>query len=176
MYLMPFLPAIVGRFHRLALLFVLLCGAALPVDAQPLLLWYERPAAQWVESLPVGNGRLGAMSFGGIEQERLQLNEDTLWAGGPYHPANPAARAALPSIRQRLADGDYKAAQDLVQAQFMGQPIRQMSYQTLGDLIGQTKSHHRQNNAVEIERNRRETSLPATKVSMADDGTCITCP
>ena len=54
-------------------------------------LWYRQPAAEWTEALPVGNGRLGAMVFGGTAQERLQLNEDTLWAGGPYNPVNPAA-------------------------------------------------------------------------------------
>src|SRR5215469_10290054 len=62
------------------------------------VLWYRHPATQWVEALPIGNGRLGAMVFGGMQLERLQLNEDTLWGGGPYDPANPAARAALPKI------------------------------------------------------------------------------
>src|SRR5882724_2756342 len=52
----------------------------------PLSLWYRQPAKVWTESLPVGNGRLGAMVFGGVGQERFQLNEDTLWAGGPYTP------------------------------------------------------------------------------------------
>ena len=101
----------------------------------PLKLWYERPATQWVEALPVGNGRLGAMVFGGIEQERLQLNEGTLWAGGPYNPANPEAREALPEIRRLLAAGDNRAAQDLVAAKFMARPIREMPYQTVGDLL-----------------------------------------
>jgi alpha-L-fucosidase 2 len=104
-------------------------------DGAPLKLWYERPAAQWVEALPVGNGRLGAMVFGGVEMERLQLNEDTLWAGGPYNPANPDAREALPEIRRLLAAGDHRSAQDLVAARFMSKPIRQMPYQTVGDLI-----------------------------------------
>jgi alpha-L-fucosidase 2 len=103
--------------------------------AQPLTLWYDRPATQWVEALPIGNGRLGAMTFGGIELERLQLNEDTLWAGGPYNPANPEARAALPDIRRLLAAGEHRAAQDLVQEKFMARPIRQMPYQTVGDLL-----------------------------------------
>jgi alpha-L-fucosidase 2 len=111
------------------------CARAEIAAAQPLTLWYERPAAQWVEALPVGNGRLGAMVYGGIEHERLQLNEDTLWAGGPYDPANPEARAALPEIRRLLAAGEHQAAQDLVQARFMARPIRQMSYQTVGELL-----------------------------------------
>jgi alpha-L-fucosidase 2 len=110
-------------------------AAGVLADGTPLKLWYEKPATQWVEALPVGNGRLGAMVFGGIEQERLQLNEDTLWAGGPYNPANPEARAALPEIRRLLAVGDHKAAQDLVAAKFMAKPLREMPYQTVGDLL-----------------------------------------
>ena len=67
--------------------------------ADALVLWYRQPAKQWVEALPVGNGRLGAMVFGGINNERIQLNEDTLWAGGPYDPTNPEALKALPEAR-----------------------------------------------------------------------------
>src|SRR3954466_10900967 len=81
----------------------------------PLVLWYQRPASQWVEALPVGNGRLGAMVFGGIEGERIQLNEDTLWGGGPYDPANSDGPAALPEIRRLIAAGKYKEAQELAQ-------------------------------------------------------------
>jgi alpha-L-fucosidase 2 len=98
------------------------------------MLWYRQPAGQWVEALPIGNGRLGAMVFGGVEQERVQLNEGTLWAGGPYDPANPEARAALPEIRRLLAAGDFAAAQALVQRSFMARPIHEAPYQTLGDL------------------------------------------
>ncbi|HEX2852880.1 MAG TPA: glycoside hydrolase family 95 protein [Opitutaceae bacterium] len=110
-------------------------GAESPAPSTPLVLWYQRPAAQWVEALPLGNGRLGAMVFGGIEQERIQLNEDTLWGGGPYDPANPEARAALPEIRRLIAGGEYLAAQTMVQEKFMSRPIRQMPYQTVGDLF-----------------------------------------
>ncbi len=99
------------------------------------LLWYRQPASQWVEALPLGNGRLGAMVFGGISQERFQLNEDTLWAGGPYDPANPTAAAALPEIRRLIAIGDYAGAQALAQEKFMSKPLRQMPYQALGDLL-----------------------------------------
>ncbi|HEX5788233.1 MAG TPA: glycoside hydrolase family 95 protein, partial [Woeseiaceae bacterium] len=101
----------------------------------PLRLWYERPAAEWVEALPVGNGRLGAMVFGGINLEHLQLNEDTLWAGGPYDPANSDAEAALPEIRRLLAEGSYAEAQALVGKSFMSVPLRQMPYQSIGDLF-----------------------------------------
>jgi alpha-L-fucosidase 2 len=115
--------------------FGLLCGLTALAAGDDLTLHYQRPATEWVEALPVGNGRLGAMVFGGIHQERLQLNEDTLWAGGPYDPANPEALAALPGIRRLIADGDYAAAQKLAQEKFMGRPIRQMPYQTGGDLM-----------------------------------------
>lgn len=118
-----------------------LCGGWLALAtvaasaADELKLWYRHPATEWVEALPVGNGRLGAMVFGGIEQERIQLNESTLWAGGPYNPANPEAKAALPEIRRLLAAGQDQAAQDLVQQKFMSVPVRQAPYETVGDLM-----------------------------------------
>ena len=137
------------RFRPLPALaaFVATLLASATATAEPTL-WYERPAGQWVEALPVGNGRLGAMVFGGVNQERLQLNEDTLWAGGPYNPANPEAREALPEIRRLISAGEWKAAQDLTQAKFMSRPIRQMPYQTLGDLLlttpgGETAQNYR---------------------------------
>ncbi|CAN7379625.1 glycoside hydrolase family 95 protein [Caulobacter sp. LjRoot300] len=100
----------------------------------PPRLWYRQPAREWVEALPVGSGKLGAMVFGGVAAERLQLNEDTLWAGGPYDPANPEALAALPEIRRLIDAGEYAKATQLAEAKFMGAPKRQMSYQTIGDL------------------------------------------
>ncbi len=98
-------------------------------------LWYDKPAAKWEEALPVGNGRLGAMVFGGLATERLQLNEDTLWAGGPYDPVNPEARAALPEARRLIAEGRYKEADALLSAKVMARPLHQMPYQTVGDLL-----------------------------------------
>jgi len=98
-------------------------------------LWYAQPAAVWTEALPIGNGRIGAMVFGGGASERLQLNEDTLWSGGPYDPVNPQAAAALPHVRAMIAAGDYAGAQALANARLMATPPHQMSYQTLGDLL-----------------------------------------
>src|SRR4029434_9639301 len=92
-------------------------------------------AAEWVRALPVGNGRLGAMVFGGVAHERLQLNEDTLWAGRPYDPVNPDARKAIPEVRRLLAAGLYSDAARLVSEKVLAQPLAQMPYQTLGDLI-----------------------------------------
>ena len=98
-------------------------------------LSYAAPASQWVEDLPVGNGRLGAMVFGGLAQERLQLNEDTLWAGSPYDPVNPGALAALPEVRALIAQARYVEAADLANAKMMAKPLKQMPYGSLGDLL-----------------------------------------
>jgi alpha-L-fucosidase 2 len=95
-----------------------------------LSLWYRQPAdAEWVRALPVGNGRLGAMVFGGVVNERLQLNEDTLWAGAPYDPVNPEAREALPEVRRLLAAGQYSEAARLASQKVMAKPLAQMPYQ-----------------------------------------------
>ena len=103
--------------------------------AHDLRLWYTRPAEAWTEALPIGNGRLGAMIFGGVARERLQLNEDTLYAGGPYDPSSPEALVALPRVREFINAGRYREAQDLADAKMMGRPLRMPSYQTVGDLI-----------------------------------------
>jgi len=99
-----------------------------------LRLWYRQPARQWVEALPLGNGRLGAMHFAGIATERLQLNEDTLWAGGPYDPANPQALAHLNAVRGLIFAGRYAEAESLADAHLMARPLKQMPYQPAGDL------------------------------------------
>jgi alpha-L-fucosidase 2 len=99
-----------------------------------LLLWYDKPATEWTEALPVGNGRLGAMIFGGPANEQLQLNEDTLYAGSPYDPNNPEALKALPEARRLIFEGKYKEAHDLVGAKMMANPIKQMPYEPVGDL------------------------------------------
>ena len=101
---------------------------------EPLCLWYRRPAREWVEALAVGNGRLGAMIFGAVDKERIQLNEDTLWAGGPYDPSSPDALEALPEARRLIFAGEFNAAQRLVGQKMMARPLRQMPYQTVGDL------------------------------------------
>ena len=102
---------------------------------KPLSLWYRQPAEEWVQALPVGNGRIGAMVFGGTALERLQLNEDTFFSGGPYNPLNPDAKAALPEVRRLIFEGKYAEAQDLANARVMSKPLKQMSYQPIGDLL-----------------------------------------
>ena len=108
---------------------------AIPASDNSLLLWWNKPAEKWEEALPVGNGRLGAMVFGRPENERLQLNEDTLWAGGPYDPVNPEAKDALPEVRQLVNEGKYREAAKLISAKVMAKPLGQMPYQTVGDLL-----------------------------------------
>ena len=108
-------------------------------DAQPeTTLWYRQPAAKWEEALPVGNGRIGAMVFGGVRQERLQLNEDSLWSGAPQDADNPAALEALPKIRELLFAGKYAEAQRLTDktqiCKGRGDKGAFGSYSTLGDL------------------------------------------
>ena len=123
--------------------------AEAPAPSEPLSLWYRQPAKEWTEALPIGNGRLGAMVFGGITQERLQLNEDTLYAGGPYNPISPDAKDALPEVQQLIADGKYAAAAKLTDEKVMARPVKQMQYQTAGDLFldfpeeGKTENYRR---------------------------------
>jgi alpha-L-fucosidase 2 len=98
-------------------------------------LWYSKPSVRWEEALPIGNGRLGAMVFGRVAQERLQLNEDTLWAGSPYIPDNPDALAALPEVHKLLLAERYLEAEKLTSDKVMAKPLRQMAYGSAGDLF-----------------------------------------
>ncbi len=109
-------------------------GRASPPE-ESLSLWYRRPARQWVEALPLGNGRLGAMVFGGVTSERIQINEDTLYAGGPYDPANPDALSALSDARRLVFEGKYTDADKLIGQKMMATPLRQMPYELVGNLL-----------------------------------------
>jgi alpha-L-fucosidase 2 len=125
----------VSRFlSALTVVFIFQNATAQTKTNSPLTLWYQQPAEKWTEALPIGNGRLGAMIFGGVSQEHLQLNEATLWAGGPYDPNNTNALAALPVARQLVFDGKYDEASALISSNMMAVPLREMPYQTLGDL------------------------------------------
>lgn len=100
----------------------------------PLKLWYDTPAQKWVEALPVGNSRMGAMIFGSPAVERIQLNEETFWAGGPHNNNNPEGLAHLDDIRRLIFEGKEKMAEDLIQRYYMT-PHHGMSYLTLGSLL-----------------------------------------
>lgn len=102
----------------------------------PLALWYRRPAKRWLEALPLGNGRLGAMIFGGVLTERLALNESTFWSGAPgVEHENPAAREHLPEIRALLFKGQFRQAQDLMQRHMLGRPGNYGTHLPVGDLL-----------------------------------------
>jgi alpha-L-fucosidase 2 len=119
------------------LIFILMSAAALCLAARAaeseFKLTYDKPAAQWTEALPVGNGRIGAMVFGGVEDERLQINEGSLWGGNPHDYANPDTHAQLDQIRQLIFAGKVDEAERL-SAKFMGQPRVLMPYQPFCDL------------------------------------------
>ena len=110
---------------------------AVPGD-ESLKLWYRKPAGQnWNRALPIGNGRLGAMVFGDIVDERVQLNEDSLWNGGPRDRVNPDARPSLEEIRRLLRDGQLAKAQQLTNETLAGLPDSMRCYEPLADLLFQ---------------------------------------
>jgi alpha-L-fucosidase 2 len=118
------------------------CAAARGSDAA-LTLRYDTPARSWNRALPVGNGRLGAMVFGGTAEERLQVNEDTVWAGEPHDYAHKAAVKYLPEIRRLLFEGNQRAAEALAEQQFMSVPLFQLPYQPFIDLKLHFDGHDR---------------------------------
>ncbi|ACL75382.1 glycoside hydrolase family 95 protein [Ruminiclostridium cellulolyticum] len=97
-------------------------------------LWYKSPAKEWNEALPIGNGRLGAMVYGCVKNENIQLNEDSIWYGDPIDRNNPDALANLAEIRNFLSDGRIKEAEKLAVLSLSGVPESQRPYQTLGNL------------------------------------------
>src|SRR5882672_4868842 len=113
---------------------ILFTGFCSPVFSQSdLRLWYDQPARNWNEALPIGNGRMGAMVFGRVSEELIQLNEETLWSGGPVNlNPNPEAVKYLPKIRQELFAGNYKEAEELT---LKMQGMFTQSYEPLGDLL-----------------------------------------
>lgn len=97
-------------------------------------LWYTKPAAEWEEALPLGNGRLGAMITGNLREERIQVNEETIWYGGWEDRLNPDARESLPKLRELVRQGRISEAERLIRLAFISGPDGQRGYQTLGDI------------------------------------------
>jgi alpha-L-fucosidase 2 len=97
-------------------------------------IWLDKPGEDWYEALPVGNGRLGGMDFGGVTHEHIQLNEDSVWYGGPLNSDNPDALKYLPKIRSLIDEGEIEEAEKLASHVLAGTPAQQRHYQTLGDL------------------------------------------
>lgn len=128
---------------------LLLVGACvwmmLSTHAQNLKLWYQQPAKTWVEALPVGNSSMGAMVYGGTSREELQLNEETLWGGGPYRNDNPKAFESLAEVRNLIFSGKTMDAQNLIdQTFYTGR--NGMPYQTIGSLIIEAPGHEKAKN------------------------------
>jgi alpha-L-fucosidase 2 len=117
------------------------------------VLWYRQPARVWTEALPVGNGRLGAMVFGRVEEERIQFNEDTLWLGEPRDYSRPGAWRHLETLRRLLFEGRQREAEELAMREFMSVPLRQMPYQPFADLWLRFPEHG------PVESYRRELDL-----------------
>lgn len=126
---------------------ILLCLIALePVavsaaERHRTVLWYRQPAATWNEALPVGNGRLGAMIFGGTASERIQLNEDTIWAGEKRDRINPEGRRNMAEVRRLLLAGRPLEAERLAEETIISIPKRMPPYQPLGDLLLRFPGH-----------------------------------
>ncbi len=99
-----------------------------------LKLWYSKPAKKWTEALPIGNGRLGAMVFGTVQNERVQFNDDTLWTGGPHEYQHEGAAKHLATVRKLLFEGKQRDAERLAGEKMMSVPLRQEQYQPFGDL------------------------------------------
>lgn len=121
------------------------------------LLWYDRPAQNWNEALPIGNGRLGAMIFGNVATDRLQLNEETIWAGQPNNNANPEAQEYLPRIRQLVWEGRYLEAQTMATAHVQSKTNHGMPFQPFGDLYVSFPGHDNYKDY------RRELSLDSAR-------------
>ena len=123
------------------LIFLMTTGSAISYAKQDstnkwgdLKLWYQQPAKKWAQALPVGNGSLGAMVFGGAEHEKLQFNDDTLWAGEPHEYQHEGAAEYLPAVRKLLFEGKQREAERLAMEHMMSVPLRQEKYQPFGDL------------------------------------------
>lgn len=110
------------------------CAGDKRTDAYRDRLWYAQPAAEWEEALPLGNGRLGAMVYGGIAAEQLQVNEESMWYGGRAERINPDFRENLPVIRSLLDQGRIREAEELMDKAMSGCPDSMHPYQTLGEI------------------------------------------
>ncbi len=118
----------------------LLCFLFVMAGAEDLKLWYRQPARIWVEALPIGNSSMGAMVYGGTGVERLQLNEETMWGGGPHRNDSPEALDALPEVRRLVFEGRNMEAQQLIDSTFYS-GRNGMPYQTVGSLLIEQPGH-----------------------------------
>ncbi len=127
-----------SKYYLRSFLALLFLAFSLQVKAQEssqLILWYKQPAADvWTDALPIGNGRLGAMIYGNVENELIQLNEHTVWSGGPNRNDNPDALAALPEVRRLIFEGKQKEAEELAAKTIQSKKSHGQKFQPVGDL------------------------------------------
>lgn len=119
---------------RIGILLLWMISLVVQAQQKDCVLWYAQPAENWNDALPVGNGRLGAMVFGGFSQETIQLNEESLW-GGYKNDANARAAEHLPEIQRLLLDGKIDEASSLSEKYMRSNPLRIRSYQSFGNLL-----------------------------------------
>lgn len=127
-------------YRKVFSLLLVLLAYSLVISADELKLWYSRPAKTWTEALPLGNSRLGVMVYGGTAREELQLNEETVWGGGPHRNDNPKALAHIEEIRDLIFSGKNMEAQQLIQETFYSGK-NGMPYQTVGSLLIESQGH-----------------------------------
>ena len=157
----------IKRLHQyILLLFVLTlfsCNHAEPEKSPDpsLMLWYDKPAANWTEALPVGNGRLGAMVYGGVENEVIQFNEESLWTGQPHDYAHKGAYEVLDELRELLWEGKQTEAHELGNERFMSQPFGQFCYQPFGNILLDFPDH------TEVDNYQRRLDLEDALSSVA---------
>jgi alpha-L-fucosidase 2 len=99
-----------------------------------MIIWYRQPADKWLEALPIGNGYMGGMVFGGVSQERIALNESSFWSGRPHDYNDPDAYKYYPKIRQLVVDEQFQEAEKMADAHFWGIPAAQQAYEPVGNL------------------------------------------
>jgi len=119
---------------------VLSVAMAVPASAQAerqrdMVLWYRQPAVEWLDAMPIGNGMMAAMVFGGAGHERIALNESSFWSGRPHDYDDPNAIRYFPRIRDLVFAGKFQEAEKMADEHFYGIPAAQQAYQPLGDLL-----------------------------------------
>jgi alpha-L-fucosidase 2 len=123
------------KLHLISLLLILHIFQSQAQTDPSLKLWYQQPSGEtWENALPIGNGRLGAMIYGNLPEEIIQLNEETVWSGSPNRNDNPDALEALPEIRKLIFDGEYKKAEELAKAKIQSRKSHGQMYQPVGNL------------------------------------------
>jgi len=158
------------QISKLKLTVFLIVISVITLYAQPLKLWYNQPAKIWTEALPIGNGRMAAMIYGGTDKETIQFNEETVWTGQPHDYAHKGAFQYLDSIRELIFAGKQQDAHRMADKQFMSQPYGQQCYQPLGNVILSFPGHEK------AERFYRDLTLDnaLASVSYQVDGVTFT--